>query len=60
MDKPLWPLRPGIRISRAKAGSSGPMAEIVYDSLQYLTDEDTRAMSVYLRVSPKAHRLSRQ
>jgi mono/diheme cytochrome c family protein len=27
----------------------GPMAEVVYDSLQYLTDEDTRAMSVYLK-----------
>lgn len=27
----------------------GPMAEVVYDSLQYLTDEDTRAMAVYLK-----------
>lgn len=27
----------------------GPMAEVVYNSLQYLTDEDTRAMSVYLK-----------
>jgi mono/diheme cytochrome c family protein len=27
----------------------GPMAEVVHDSLQYLTDEDTRAMSVYLK-----------
>ncbi|MDQ2803498.1 MAG: cytochrome c, partial [Pseudomonadota bacterium] len=27
----------------------GPMAEVVYDSLQYLTDDDTRAMSVYLK-----------
>ncbi len=27
----------------------GPMAEVVYDSLQYMTDEDTRAMSVYLK-----------
>lgn len=27
----------------------GPMAEVVYDSLQYLTDGDTRAMAVYLK-----------
>jgi mono/diheme cytochrome c family protein len=27
----------------------GPMAEVVYNSLQYLTDDDTRAMSVYLK-----------
>lgn len=27
----------------------GPMAEVVYDSLQYLTDDDTRAMAIYLK-----------
>ena len=27
----------------------GPMAEVVYNSLQYLTDNDTRAMAVYLK-----------
>jgi mono/diheme cytochrome c family protein len=27
----------------------GPMAEVVYDSLQYLTDDDTQAMAVYLK-----------
>jgi len=27
----------------------GPMAEVVYNSLQYLTDEDIRAMAVYLK-----------
>ena len=27
----------------------GPMAEVVYDSLQYMTDADTRAMSIYLK-----------
>ena len=27
----------------------GPMAEVVYDSLQYLTDEDVRAMAIYLK-----------
>ena len=27
----------------------GPMAEVVYNSLQYLTEADTRAMAVYLK-----------
>ncbi len=27
----------------------GPMAEVVYNSLQYMTDADTRAMSIYLK-----------
>ena len=27
----------------------GPMAEVVYNSLQYMTDDDTRAMAVYLK-----------
>jgi mono/diheme cytochrome c family protein len=27
----------------------GPMAEVVYNSLQYLSDADTRAMAVYLK-----------
>ena len=27
----------------------GPMAEVVYDSLQYMTDADTQAMSIYLK-----------
>jgi mono/diheme cytochrome c family protein len=27
----------------------GPMAEVVYNSLQYLTNADTRAMSIYLK-----------
>jgi mono/diheme cytochrome c family protein len=27
----------------------GPMAEVVYNCLQYMTDEDTRAMAVYLK-----------
>jgi mono/diheme cytochrome c family protein len=30
----------------------GPMAEVVYNSLQYMTDEDTEAMAVYLRTLP--------
>jgi mono/diheme cytochrome c family protein len=31
----------------------GPMAEVVYNSLQYMTDEDTQAMAVYLKALPK-------
>jgi mono/diheme cytochrome c family protein len=30
----------------------GPMAEVVYDSLQYLSEEDVRAMAVYLKALP--------
>jgi mono/diheme cytochrome c family protein len=32
----------------------GPMAEVVYDSLQYLDDADVRAMAVYLKSLPPA------
>jgi mono/diheme cytochrome c family protein len=31
----------------------GPMAEVVYNSLQYLRDDDVRAMAVYLRALPQ-------
>ncbi len=31
----------------------GPMAEVVYDSLQYLSDQDIRAMAVYLKTLPE-------
>ena len=32
----------------------GPMAEVVYNSLQYMTDEDAEAMAIYLRtLAPK-------
>jgi mono/diheme cytochrome c family protein len=30
----------------------GPMAEVVYNSLQYLTDDDAHAMAVYLKALP--------
>jgi mono/diheme cytochrome c family protein len=30
----------------------GPMADVVHDSLRYLTDEDIRAMVAYLRTTP--------
>jgi len=32
-----------------KGAVYGPMAEVVYNSLQYLTDADTQAMAVYLK-----------
>ena len=39
-----------LKTGRSKRGSVyGPMAEVVYDSLQYLTDADARAMAVYLK-----------
>ncbi|MGY8525409.1 c-type cytochrome [Paracidovorax citrulli] len=31
----------------------GPMAEVVYNSLQYMTDEDVEAMAVYLKSLPQ-------
>jgi mono/diheme cytochrome c family protein len=31
----------------------GPMAEVVYNSLQYMSDDDIRAMAVYLKALPQ-------
>ncbi len=31
----------------------GPMAEVVYNSLQYVTDDDATAMAVYLKALPR-------
>ncbi len=42
-------LRTGVS---AQASTLGPMAEVVYSSLQHLRDEDVRAMAVYLRALP--------
>jgi mono/diheme cytochrome c family protein len=39
-------LRTGIS---SRAAVYGPMAEVVYNSLQYHSDDDTRAMAVYLK-----------
>ena len=36
----------------AQAAVSGPMAEVVFRSLQYLSDADVRAMATYLRSLP--------
>lgn len=31
----------------------GPMAEVVYDSMQYMSDADIKAMAIYLKTLPK-------
>ena len=36
-----------------QASVSGPMAEVVFGSTQYLSDEDARAMAVYLQALPE-------
>ena len=42
-----------LQVGASKRGAVyGPMAEVVYNSLQYLTDEDAMAMAVYLRSLP--------
>jgi mono/diheme cytochrome c family protein len=42
-----------LQVGTSKRGAVyGPMAEVVYNSLQYLTDEDAMAMAVYLRSLP--------
>jgi mono/diheme cytochrome c family protein len=52
-----WPVEDIIDL--LKAGTSkrgavyGPMAEVVHNSLQYLTDVDVRAMAVYLKTLPE-------
>jgi mono/diheme cytochrome c family protein len=52
-----WPIEDIVGL--LKAGTSprgavyGPMAEVVHNSLQYLTDPDVRAMAVYLKTLPE-------
>ncbi|OWQ90524.1 hypothetical protein CDN99_13025 [Roseateles aquatilis] len=36
-----------------RGAALGPMADVVAESLQYLADDDTRAMAVYLRSLPR-------
>lgn len=38
-----------------RAGVFGPMNDVVINSLQYLTDEDARAMAVYLKSLPASN-----
>jgi mono/diheme cytochrome c family protein len=52
-----WPLSDIVAL--LKTGQSmrgvvyGPMAEVVHNSLQYLSDEDVHAMAVYLKTLPE-------
>jgi mono/diheme cytochrome c family protein len=52
-----WPLEDIVAL--LKTGNSrrgavyGPMAEVVHNSLQYLSDPDVRAMAVYLKTVPE-------
>lgn len=52
----LWSPDKSVQLLRAgKSGDAsmlGPMADVVYNSLQYLTEEDVRAMTDYLRSLP--------
>ena len=42
-----------LQVGASKRGTVyGPMAEVVYNSLQHLSDEDARAMAVYLKALP--------
>jgi len=42
-----------LQVGASKRGTVyGPMAEVVYNSLQYLSDADARAMAVYLKALP--------
>ena len=42
-----------LQVGASKRGAVyGPMAEVTYNSLQYLSDEDVRAMAVYLKALP--------
>ncbi len=41
-----------------QGGVSGPMAEVVFRSTQYLSDADLRAMATYLRALPSRERAS--
>lgn len=42
-----------LQVGASKRGAVyGPMAEVVYNSLQYLADEDAMAMAVYLKSLP--------
>jgi mono/diheme cytochrome c family protein len=51
-----WPVEDAVALFKhgisPQAAVSGPMAEVVFRSLQYLSDIDLRAMTVYLRSLP--------
>ncbi|MBC5783111.1 cytochrome c [Ramlibacter sp. USB13] len=51
-----WDIKDIVDLLQAGASKRGavygPMAEVTYHSLQYMTDEDVRAMAVYLKSLP--------
>jgi cytochrome c553 len=47
----------GSPAAHRSAATVGPMAEVVYESLQYIPEEDARAMAVYLRSMPPVESL---
>jgi mono/diheme cytochrome c family protein len=52
-----WPIQDIVDLLQmgvsTRGTTYGPMAEVVYNSLQYVTDEDAAAMAVYLKALPK-------
>jgi mono/diheme cytochrome c family protein len=52
-----WPLADIVDLLKAGASQHGavygPMAEVVHNSLQYLSDPDVRAMALYLKTLPE-------
>jgi mono/diheme cytochrome c family protein len=52
-----WPIKDIVDLLQVgasmRATTYGPMAEVTYNSLQYMTDEDMKAMAVYLKTLPK-------
>ncbi len=53
-DWPIKEIADLLQVGASHRGTTyGPMAEVVYNSLQYLTDDDATAMAVYLKALPK-------
>jgi mono/diheme cytochrome c family protein len=52
-----WPIQDIVDLLQmgisSRGTTYGPMAEVVYNSLQYITDEDAKAMAVYLKALPR-------
>lgn len=59
-DWPIEDIADLLQVGTSKRGAVyGPMAEVTYNSLQYLTDEDAKAMAVYLKSLPPRDSASR-
>lgn len=58
-----WPIDEIVQLLTAglshRAATTGPMADVVSQSLQYLTNDDARAMAVYLKSLPESDPRSR-